>query len=241
VTYGINGRAVEAVRALDLEIARGEFVCLVGPSGCGKSTILHVAAGLLPPSGGRVLADGCEVTGPDVDRGVVFQQHNLFPWLTVEANVGFGPRMKGLGHAQRAALVERALAEVKLAEFAKHYPSELSVGMQQRVGLARAFANEPDILLMDEPFASLDALTRLQMQRLLLELWERHRRTVLFVTHDVEEALLLADRVALLSARPSRLLRIVDVPLGPREGRLRDPRLPALKSEILGQLSGIGG
>jgi NitT/TauT family transport system ATP-binding protein len=235
--YGVNGRSVEAVQGLDLEITPGEFVCLVGPSGCGKSTILHVAAGLLAPSGGRVLADGREVSGPGIDRGVVFQQHNLFPWLTIEANVGFGPRMKRLGRAKRKALVERALAEVKLTEFARHYPSELSIGMQQRVGLARAFANEPDILLMDEPFASLDALTRLQMQKVLLELWQSHRRTVLFVTHDVEEALLLSDRVALLSPRPTRIVRLLEVPLGPREGRLRDPRLPALKSEIVAQLA----
>jgi NitT/TauT family transport system ATP-binding protein len=237
VAYGVNGSAIEAVRRLDLDIAAGEFFALLGPSGCGKSTILHIAAGLLAPSEGAVLSDGQAVTGPGIERGMVFQSHSLFPWLTIEGNVGFGPRMKGMRRAERRTLVQRALAEVKLDDFARRYPAELSIGMQQRVGLARAFANDPDILLMDEPFASLDALTRVQMQRLLLDLWRRHRKTVLFVTHDVEEALLLSDRIAVLSARPSRLLRVIDVPLGEREARPRDPRLPALKSEILGELT----
>ena len=229
---------VEALSGVDLSVAAGEFVCLLVPSGCGKSTILHVAAGFLPPTAGRVLVDGRPVEGPGVDRGVVFQQHNLFPWLTIAGNVAFGPRMKGLNGDGRKALVARALAEVKLSEFGEHYPGELSIGMQQRVGLARAFANEPEILLMDEPFASLDALTRLQMQRLLLQLWQLHRRTVLFVTHDVDEALLLSDRLLLLAPRPTKVLREMSVDLGPREERLRHPRLLQMKEEIVSQLAG---
>ncbi|MBI5240622.1 MAG: ABC transporter ATP-binding protein [Elusimicrobia bacterium] len=234
--YDDGGRAVQALDGAELEVREREFICLLGPSGCGKSTLLHLAAGFLRPTAGSVLVDGREVSGPGTDRGMVFQQHNLFPWQTVSGNVGFGPRLKGRIGAELDGSVALALEEVGLADFSEHYPPELSIGMQQRVGLARAFANDPDILLLDEPFASLDALTRLQMQRLLLSLWQRRRQTVIFVTHDVEEALLLADRLVLLSPRPGRVTRDISVPLGPREGRPRDRRLPELKEDILSQL-----
>ncbi len=212
---------------------------MLGPSGCGKSTLLHLAAGFLLPRRGAVLVDGAEVLGPGVDRGVVFQQHSLFPWETVAGNIGFGPRLKGFSRKEREAIVERYLAEIGLREFAARYPSELSFGMRQRVGLARAFANDPEILLMDEPFASLDALTRLQMQELLMSVWERHTKTVMFVTHDVEEALLLADRILILSARPGRVLSEFRITLPRPRSRfqLADRHLTELKGEILSALT----
>ena len=231
MSYG-GLRRVEALRGADLEVQEGEFVCLLGPSGCGKSTLLHLAAGFLFPTEGSVLVDGRPVSGPGVDRGVVFQQHTLFPWATAAENAGFGPRMRGLAPREVSARADRALAEVGLSDFAAHYPSELSMGMQQRVGLARAFANDPEILLMDEPFASLDALTRYQMQNLLISLWEKRRQTVVFVTHDIEEALLLGDRVVVLSRRPASVLRDCAVDLGPRPHRLRQPGFGPLRAEL---------
>ncbi|MBI4424700.1 MAG: ABC transporter ATP-binding protein [Elusimicrobia bacterium] len=237
LAYPREGGRVQAVEDLQLAVEDREFVCLLGPSGCGKTSILHMAAGFLKPSSGRVLAGGRRVEGPGVDRGMVFQQHRLFPWLTVAGNVEFGPRLRGLPRDRRAEVSRRYLQDVGLAEFTDCYPRQLSVGMQQRVALARAFANDPETLLMDEPFASVDALTRLQMQELLLSLWETRSKTVLFVTHDVDEALFLADRICVLSARPARVVLelAVDLPR-PRGAASTETRRVGLRGEILARL-----
>jgi NitT/TauT family transport system ATP-binding protein len=206
--------AVTALHRLDLTVADEEFVCLLGPSGCGKSTALNVIAGFVPPSAGQCTVDGVAVVAPGVDRGVVFQDANIFPWLTVRQNVGFGPGLRaGRAHPQRRAAVDAIIERVGLTGFVDNLPLELSGGMQQRVGLARVLVNDPPVLLMDEPFGALDAQTRIIMQELLLELWETQRKTVLFVTHDIGEALLLGDRVVVLSARPGRVKEQLRVPL----------------------------
>jgi NitT/TauT family transport system ATP-binding protein len=231
--YAAGDASVAALDGLDFSVAQGEFVCLLGPSGGGKSTLLALAAGLLAPGAGRVLADGLVVAGPGIDRGLVFQKHALFPWETARGNVEFGPRMRGVAPAERRARAEELLASVGLLELAERYPSALSEGQRQRVGLARALANEPRVLLMDEPFASLDALTRRQMQGLLIEIWSRRRPSVLFVTHDVDEALALGDRIAVLSARPGRVLLERTLPR-PRDGSARlAPETAALRAECL--------
>ncbi|MFH1618350.1 MAG: ABC transporter ATP-binding protein [bacterium] len=231
--------SIRAVAGLSFSVRIREFVCIIGPSGCGKSTLLNLAAGFLMPSSGSVRIDGREVAGPGTDRGMVFQTHNLFPWETVRGNIEFGPRMKGMSKDERNSVMRRNLEDVGLLDFASSYPHQLSMGMQQRVGLARAFANDPEILLMDEPFGSLDALTRLQMQELLMSIWEKHRKTVLFVTHDVEEALLLADRILILSSRPCSIVREVSISLPrPRKHlQLNNPGVIAVKEEILSLLA----
>jgi ABC-type nitrate/sulfonate/bicarbonate transport system ATPase subunit len=188
----------QALAETRLDVADNDFICLLGPSGCGKSTLLRIVAGLETPSTGRVLLDGQQVTGPGPDRGMVFQSYTLFPWLTVEQNILFGSRAK----AGRAA---ELIAHVGLRGFERHYPKMLSGGMQQRTALARALANDPKILLLDEPFGALDNQTRALMQELLLGIWEADRKTVLFVTHDIDEAIFMANRVAVLSARPGRI------------------------------------
>ena len=195
-----------AVNDFSLVINPGEFVCLLGPSGCGKSTVLNTIAGFLTASGGQVLLDGKTITGPGPDRGMVFQQHSLFPWKTVLDNVAFGPRMQGKTKAQARELAREYLDIVGLGSSAHRYPITLSGGMQQRVGIARALVNHPSVLLMDEPFGALDAQTRSIMQDSLLRLWERIGNTVVFVTHDIDEALTLADRVVVISAQPGRVL-----------------------------------
>ena len=198
---------VTALDGLDLSARPGEFVSIVGPSGCGKSTLLYIVGGFVEVSGGTVLVDGEPVAGPDPSRGIVFQEFALFPWKTVLGNVAFGlPR----GERSRA---QAMLELVGLEGFERHYPKELSGGMKQRVALARSLVMEPEILLMDEPFAAVDAQTREALQRELLAIWERLQTTVLFVTHSVEEALLLSDRVAVLSPRPARVVEVVDVGL----------------------------
>ena len=194
-----KGSQVTAVRDVSLRIEPGEFVSVVGPSGCGKTTILNMIAGFLPHTGGRILVDGREVAGPGPDRGVVFQSFALFPWKTVLDNVGFGPKMRGVPRAERDRIAREYLALAGLAHAADRYPAELSGGMQQRVGVVRALANEPDVLLMDEPFASVDAQTRLMLQEELVRIWQQRRTTVLFITHDVPEAVFLANRVVVLS------------------------------------------
>jgi NitT/TauT family transport system ATP-binding protein len=194
-----KGTQVTALEDISLSVAPGEFVSVVGPSGCGKTTLLNVIAGFLPESGGSIRVDGRPISGPGPDRGVVFQSFALFPWKTVLDNVGFGPKMRGVGREARDAIAMEYLQLAGLAHAADRYPAELSGGMQQRVGVVRALANEPDVLLMDEPFASVDAQTRLTLQEELIRIWLDRRTTVLFITHDVPEAVFLANRVVVLS------------------------------------------
>ena len=210
------GAHVNAVRDVSLDVPAGEFVSVVGPSGCGKSTILNMVAGFIPPSSGEIRVGDRAVTGPGPDRGVVFQSFALFPWKTVLENVAFGPKMRGIPKAERERIAREFLELAGLGAAAGRYPNELSGGMQQRVGVARALANEPDVLLMDEPFASVDAQTRMTLQEELTRIWQERRPTVLFITHDVPEAVFLGNRVVVLSK--GRVLEDVEVPL-PRPRR----------------------
>jgi len=200
-----GGPPTLALQPTSLQVAHNDFITVLGPSGCGKSTLLRIVAGLDTPSTGRVLLDGQPVVGPGADRGMVFQSYTLFPWLTVRENICFGLREKGMPAAEQAEIAARFIAEVGLAGFEGHYPKQLSGGMQQRVALARALANDPKILLLDEPFGALDNQTRALMQELLLSIWELHRKTVLFVTHDIDEAIFMANRCVVFSARPGRI------------------------------------
>ena len=192
-------KQVTAIRDLSMSVEAGDFVSVVGPSGCGKTTMLNMIAGFLPATGGQIRVDGRAVSGPGPDRGVVFQSFALFPWRTVLDNVAFGPKMRGVPKARRHEIAREYLALAGLSHAADRYPNELSGGMQQRVGVVRALANEPDVLLMDEPFASVDAQTRMTLQEELTRIWEQRRPTVLFITHDVAEAVFLANRVVVLS------------------------------------------
>jgi NitT/TauT family transport system ATP-binding protein len=224
---------VETIGGVSLEVADGELICVVGPSGCGKTTLLRVLAGLEQASDGSAVIRADDPARPD--RGMVFQGAGIFPWMTVEQNVAYGLQLRGISKAQRSEIARRWIGEIGLERFARAYPAQLSGGMQQRVGLARAFAYDPEVLLMDEPFAALDAQTRLILQQTLLEQWERNTKTVIFVTHSIEEALTLGDRIYVMSARPGRLLREVVVPFPrPRDAiRLRtDPRFSALFAEV---------
>jgi NitT/TauT family transport system ATP-binding protein len=213
VIYGKDASATVAVQDLNLRILPGEFVCLLGTTGCGKSTILNVMAGFVQPTRGSVSVGNRLVVSPGPERGVVFQQHSLFPWKTVRGNVEFGLRMRGVPREQRRAVTERYMRSVGLIGSERAYPSTLSGGMQQRVGLVRALANDPSFVLMDEPFGSLDAQTRLMMQELLLQIWDEAEKTVVFVTHDVDEAIFLADRIVVLTARPATVKEEVAVTL----------------------------
>lgn len=203
---------VVALFETSFEVQRGEFVSVLGPSGCGKSTLLNVIAGFVRPSSGSVTLSGKIITQPSVERGIAFQENALFPWKTVWANIAVGPRMKGLSKAKVGDTVKKLIGLVGLNGFEKAYPYELSGGMAQRVSLARLLAANPEVLLMDEPFGSLDSQTRSDMQEELLNIWEHSHKTVLFVTHDIDEALLLSDRVLLMSGRPGRILESFDVP-----------------------------
>ena len=200
-----RGRETVALANVSMTIGKSEFACILGPSGCGKSTILNLVAAFEQPNSGAVLVDGRPIAAPDRSRGMVFQQPLLFPWLNVIDNITFGPRMAGAPADQYAAQAARYVQLMGLSGFEKHYPYELSGGMQQRVALARAWISEPELFLMDEPFGALDAQTRLMMQELLLRVWERSRTTVMFVTHDIDEALFLADRIFIMTARPGRI------------------------------------
>jgi ABC-type nitrate/sulfonate/bicarbonate transport system ATPase subunit len=226
--------ATLALQATDLNVAENEFITILGPSGCGKSTLLRIVAGLDRPTAGEVQLDGRRIEGPGADRGMVFQSYTLFPWLTVLDNVCFGLRERGLPRAQQVEQAQAFLAQVGLKAFANHYPKQLSGGMQQRTALARALANKPRMLLMDEPFGALDHQTRELMQELLLGLWEAQRQTVLFVTHDIDEAVFMASRVVVMSARPGRIKLDRPVPLPhPRHYSVKTtPDFAALKAEL---------
>jgi NitT/TauT family transport system ATP-binding protein len=217
-TYPGDGGSVRALDDVSFSVADGEFVCLVGPSGCGKTTLFRIVAGLTEATDGRVLLDGTEVTGPTTDMGVVFQEYHLFPWLTVAENVGFGLERSDRSPDEREARVDEMLELVGLTEFRDAYPKSLSGGMKQRVAIARSLAVDPDLLLMDEPFGAVDAQTREMLQRELLDVWASTGKTVLFVTHDVAEAVTLADRIVVMAAEPGRVREVVDVDVErPRE------------------------
>lgn len=205
MSFGRGAQVTQAIRELSFDVAPGEFVSVLGPSGCGKSTLIGIVAGLTPLTSGEITVDGSAVQRPGADRAVVFQHHALFPWKTALGNVEFGLRMRGLPRAACRQQASELLREVGLGEFLGHYPAQLSGGMQQRVSLARVLVNRPRVLLMDEPFSALDAQTRLQMQTLLLTLWETYRMTVLFVTHDIDEAIFLSDRALVMGERPGRI------------------------------------
>ena len=224
-----------ALDGIDLDIAEGEFVSILGPSGCGKSTLLYIVGGFVPPTTGTLSVSGKPVTGPGRDRGPVFQEFALFPWKTVLGNVAYGLREAGLSRREAESRAEALVARVGLKGYEGFYPKELSGGMKQRVAIARTLAYEPAILLMDEPFGALDAHTRLRLQNELLELWERDRKTVLFVTHSVEEAIFLSDRVAVLTRQPGRIKAVVDVELQRPRVRaelLLDPRYQRLVIDL---------
>ncbi|MEN2976828.1 ABC transporter ATP-binding protein (plasmid) [Tistrella bauzanensis] len=232
---GVRGGAPTlALQATDLVVPRNDFVSILGPSGCGKSTLLRIVAGLDRPTTGRVTLDGTVITGPGADRGMVFQSYTLFPWLTVAQNIGFGLREKGLSEAERRDTVAAFIDEVGLRGFENHWPKQLSGGMQQRTAIARALANDPKILLLDEPFGALDNQTRGLMQELLLGIWEREQKTVIFVTHDIEEAIFVGARVITMSARPGRIKSITPVPLGhPRHYTVKSsPEFSALRARL---------
>jgi ABC-type nitrate/sulfonate/bicarbonate transport system ATPase subunit len=246
-----RGLQVVAVDDLSLEVADREFISIVGPSGCGKSTLLRIVAGLMEPTSGEVYLDGRRIEGPGADRGMVFQSYTLFPWLTVLGNVEFGLEIKRMPAAQRAKVARHYIEMVGLTGFERHYPKELSGGMMQRVAIARALANDPEVLLMDEPFGALDAQTRIIMQELLVNLWQRTPKTILFVTHDIDEAIFLSERVYIMTARPGRIKQVLEV-------RLPSPRtldlitspgfidmkrtvLDSIKEEGLKAINFIGG
>ena len=223
-----------ALQATDLEVAENDFVTILGPSGCGKSTLLRIIAGLDQPTAGEVRLDGQPISGPGADRGMVFQSYTLFPWLNVLDNVCFGLRERGLPRAEQVEIAQGFIAKVGLIGFEQHYPKQLSGGMQQRTALARALANAPRMLLMDEPFGALDHQTRELMQELLLGIWEAEAKTVLFVTHDIDEAVFIGSRVVLMSARPGRIKLDRPVPLPhPRHYSVKTtPAFSALKAEL---------
>ena len=208
-----DGGMFTALEQVSFEVPDQQFAVLVGPSGCGKSSLLYLTAGLNEPTSGEIYVGGQQVQGPGADRGMVFQSYTLFPWLTVRQNVEFGLKRRGMPAAQRKDIVDYYVNEVGLSNFADNYAKQLSGGMMQRVAIARALANDPQILLMDEPFGALDSQTRLQMQQLLLRVWGHSKKTVLFVTHDIDEAILLGDRVYVMGARPGRIKQILDVPI----------------------------
>src|SRR5579862_5022091 len=241
-TYPAKRGELTVLEPTSFTVGVTELVTIVGPSGCGKSTLLHIVGGLTEPTSGAVYLDGREVTEPDADRGMVFQAYTLFPWLSVRKNVQFGPRMRGVSRAKQRELSDHFLDAVGLRGFRDHYPKQLSGGMRQRVAIARALANSPRILLMDEPFGALDAQTRQVMQELLLEIRRRERTTTLFITHDIDEAVFLSDRVFVMTARPGHFKEEICIPFGPdRPGELRNsPEFFKLRSQIYDLLHAEG-
>ena len=230
-----TGAPVLALDNVSLEVAEQEFAVIVGPSGCGKSSLLRLVAGLVQPTRGSIALDGTPVTRPGKDRGMVFQSYTLFPWLTVRDNVEFGLRIGGVPAEKRRHISDHFIGEVGLEGFENAYPKQLSGGMMQRVALARALANDPEILLMDEPFGALDSQTRSLMQELLLQIWEHSHKTVLFITHDIDEAILLGDRVHVMTARPGRIKEMVEIDLArPRQvDLLTSPEFITIKRRIM--------
>lgn len=211
-----GGKPVQALQDVSLEIGKGELISILGPSGCGKTTLLNILAGFLSPTSGKVTLNGHAVTGPHPERGMVFQQGALFEWMSVRRNVDFGPRMKGMGLAERTKITDHLLETVGLHDFKEKAVYELSGGMQQRVALARCLANDPDVILMDEPLGALDALTREKMQGLVLKLWKETGKTVILITHSVEEALLLGERLIVMAPRPGRIFKEYSLPFAER-------------------------
>jgi len=238
IALGQGADAFEAVSDLSFAAEPGELVCILGPSGCGKSTLLGALAGHLKISGGQLSVDGMPVVAPSPDRGIVFQQHTLFPWKRVRDNVAFGPKMRGVGKSERYGAADAMLKLVGLAGFERFYPSQLSGGMQQRVEIARVLVNRPRVLLMDEPFGALDAQTRSMMQEVLLDIWTEIPTTTVFVTHDIDEALFLADRIIVMSARPGRVIEDLRLPFArPRSPDLvTEPEFVRLKRHVRGLL-----
>ncbi|MBO9310144.1 MAG: ABC transporter ATP-binding protein [Chloroflexi bacterium] len=234
--------ALEVLHNISFELAAGEFVCLIGPSGCGKTTLLRIAAGLLKPSAGQALFNGEPISAPLPEIGILFQQPTLLPYLSTRANVELPLALRGVSRAARRSIAQQALAQLGLAEFAEAYPSQLSGGMAQRAALGRALVQNPAVLLMDEPFSALDAMTRELMQLELLDLWQRTRKTILMVTHSITEAIFMADRVLVLTARPGRLSATLDVPL-PRPRRLamvHSPEFGALAAQLRSHINAPG-
>ena len=234
ISFKANGATVQAVKSVSLDVQAGEFVSLIGPSGCGKSTLMNVVAGFTLPDSGAAMLDGKRIEGPGSDRGVVFQQYSLFPWMTVRKNVEFGLKMAHMPPSQRETQARTLLGLAGLLAFENHYPSQLSGGMKQRVGIVRALATSPQVLLMDEPFGALDSQTRAVMQEILTNMWQRLRLSVLFITHDIEEAIFLSDRIYVMTARPGRVKAEIKVPLPrPRTPDMVDtPEFAALVRSI---------
>jgi NitT/TauT family transport system ATP-binding protein/sulfonate transport system ATP-binding protein len=234
--FAVGDGEVEALAPIDLTIPKGEFVCMIGASGCGKSTLLRIIAGFEDPTTGSVAMYGKPITGPGSDRGMVFQDYALFPWMTVRENISFGPRQRQLPREETARIADEFVRMVGLERFAERYPNQLSGGMKQRVAIARVLANDASILLMDEPFGALDALTREQLQNELLQIWKRTGVTTIFVTHSVEEAVLLADRVLVMSAGPGRIESDFRIDLArPRD--VSSPEFNALRRDIARRLT----
>lgn len=230
MVYHADGKSVPALENINLDISDGEFISIVGPSGCGKSTLLNVMGGFLSPSTGAVTIDGEAVTGPDQRRILVFQERGVFPWLTVEGNIGFG--LSKLSRPERETRIAHYVQLVRLQGFEHSYPSDLSGGMRQRLQVARALAVNPDILFLDEPFGALDSITRVIMRGELLRIWQTERRTIVFVTHDIDEAVQLADRVVVLSSRPARIQQILNIEI-PHPRNISSPRYLELRDELL--------
>ena len=234
--FDLNGQSIHALKDVDLKIQKGEFFCLIGASGCGKSTLLRIMGGFETVSTGSATMYGAEITEPDSQRGMVFQDYGLFPWLTVRQNIAFGPKQRGLSEAKLKELTDQYLEMVGLTKFANHFPNQLSGGMKQRVSIARVLANDCEVLLMDEPFGALDALTRESLQNELLDIWEKTNLTVIFVTHAVEEAVLLADRVVVMTAGPGRIERDYSIPLA-RPRQITSPEFNQVRQELTDMLS----
>jgi NitT/TauT family transport system ATP-binding protein len=234
--FAVGDDEIEALARVDLAIREGEFVCMIGASGCGKSTLLRIIAGFEEPTTGDVQVNGKPISGPGSDRGMVFQDYALFPWMTVKQNIGFGPRQRHLARREVDAIASEFVRLVGLERFADRYPSQLSGGMKQRVAIARVLANDANILLMDEPFGALDALTREQLQNELLQIWARTRVTIMFVTHSVEEAVLLADRVLVMSAGPGRIENDIPIDL-PRPRDVSSPEFNAVRRDVARRLT----